>query len=64
VDVLTGDGILRLHEVTVGENGEVVPASAVITSTRQTLGLQRSDLLMRIKELESRLNAHTKPESE
>ena len=64
VDVLTGDGILRLHEVTVGENGEVVPASAVITSTRQTLGLQRSDLLMRIKELERRLNAHSKPGSE
>ena len=64
VDVLTGDGILRLHEVTVGENGEAVPASAVITSTRQTLGLQPSDLLIRIKELERRLNAPSKPGSE
>jgi methionyl-tRNA formyltransferase len=63
-DVLTGDGILRLHEVTVGDNGEVVPASAVITSTRQTLGLQCSDLLMRIEELERRLNAHSEPGSE
>jgi methionyl-tRNA formyltransferase len=61
VDVLTGDGILRLHEVTVGDDGEMVPASAVITSTRQTLGLHHSDLLMRIEELERRLNAHTKP---
>jgi len=50
--------------VDVGENGEVVPASAVITSTRQTLGLQSSDLLMRIEELERRLNAHTKPGSQ
>ena len=64
VDVLTGDGILRLHEVTVGDDGEMVPASAVITSTRQTLGLQSSDLLMRIEELERRLNAHTKPGSQ
>ena len=41
VDVLTGDGILRILEVIAGEDGEVIPASAVITSTRQTLGLQK-----------------------
>jgi methionyl-tRNA formyltransferase len=64
VDILTGDGILRLYELTVGESGAVVPASAVITSTRQTLGLQHSDLLMRIEELERRLNARTKPANE
>ena len=57
VDVLTGDGILRVLEVIAGEDGEAIPASAVITSTRQTLGLQKSDLLMRIEELEKRLNA-------
>ena len=57
VDVLTGDGMLRVHEVTEEGDGETIPASAVITSTRQTLGLRRIDLLMRIEELERRLNA-------
>ena len=60
VDVLTGDGILRVHKVIVDEDGETIPASAVITSTRQTLGLRSSDLLMRIEELERQLNALTK----
>jgi methionyl-tRNA formyltransferase len=55
VDVLTGDGILRIHEVTTEECGPV-PASAEITSIRQTLGLRAADLLIRIKELEKRLN--------
>jgi methionyl-tRNA formyltransferase len=64
VDVLTGDGILRVHEVIMDENGEMIPASAAITSTRQTLGLRSSDLLMRIEELERRLNVLTEPSSE
>jgi methionyl-tRNA formyltransferase len=55
VDVLTGDGILRIHEVMTTESG-VLPASAEITSIRQTLGLRAADLLMRIEELEKRLN--------
>lgn len=55
VDVLTGDGILRIHEVTTEVSG-VVPASAEITSIRQTLGLRAADLLVRIKELERRLD--------
>jgi methionyl-tRNA formyltransferase len=59
VDVLTGDGMLRIHEIVVGEDGETIPASAVITSTRQTLGLRNLDLLMRIEELERRLSALT-----
>jgi methionyl-tRNA formyltransferase len=59
VDVLTGDGTLRIHEVIVDEDGETIPASAVITSTRQTLGLRSSDLLTRIEELERRLKAVT-----
>jgi methionyl-tRNA formyltransferase len=54
VDVLTGDGILRLYEVIVGE-GPVVAASTAITSTWQTLGLRTADLLARIAELENRL---------
>jgi methionyl-tRNA formyltransferase len=57
VDVLTGDGTLRIHEVIVDEDGQTIPASAVITSTRQTLGLRSSDLLARIEELERRLKA-------
>jgi methionyl-tRNA formyltransferase len=54
VDVLSGDGVLRLFEVTV-EDGSVTPASSVITSTKQTLGLRPADLLLRIEELEKRL---------
>jgi methionyl-tRNA formyltransferase len=56
VDVLTGDGTIRLHEVITDEDGEAAPASGVITSTRQTLGLRSADLLMRIKDLERRLS--------
>jgi methionyl-tRNA formyltransferase len=59
VDILTGDGILRIHEVIMGENGKVIPAPAAITSIRQTLGLRSSDLLARIEELERRLDALT-----
>ena len=56
VDVLTGDGILRIHEVMVGDGADVVAASTVITSTRQTLGLRLTDLLARITQLERRLD--------
>lgn len=56
VDVLTGDGILRVFQV-IPESGEVSPAAAVITSTRATLGLSRLNLLRRINALESRLAA-------
>jgi methionyl-tRNA formyltransferase len=56
VDVLTGDGTLRIHEV-IPASGSPMPASAVITSTRQTLGLRPDDLLARIEELEKRLDA-------
>jgi len=54
VDVLSGDGVLRIFEVTA-ENGPVAPAPAIITSTRHTLGLRPADLLLRIEELEKRL---------
>jgi len=59
VDILTGDGILRVHEVIVDADKETVPASTVITSTKQTLGLRSADLLMRIEALEKQLKALT-----
>lgn len=59
VDVLTGDGVLRIHEVAAGDSS-AGPASAVIGSTRQTLGLRTADLLARIELLESRLNLQDK----
>jgi methionyl-tRNA formyltransferase len=55
VDVLTGDGVLRIHEVMTGDS-IAGPASAFIGSTRQTLGLRTADLLARIEALESRLD--------
>ncbi|MPZ93372.1 MAG: methionyl-tRNA formyltransferase [Propionibacteriales bacterium] len=53
-DVLTGDGVLRLHRVHY-DGGEPLPASAVVHGSRQTLGLRTRDLLVRIDELEERL---------
>jgi methionyl-tRNA formyltransferase len=55
VDVLTGDGVLRIHEVAAGSS-PAVPASAFIGSTKQTLGLRAADLLARIESLESQLD--------
>jgi methionyl-tRNA formyltransferase len=55
VDVLTGDGVLRIHEVETRDSAPG-PASALIGSTRQTLGLRIADLLARIESLESRLD--------
>jgi methionyl-tRNA formyltransferase len=52
-DVLTGDGILRLHEVQF-EGEHARPASDVIGSVRQTLGLRVRDLLAKITELDAR----------
>lgn len=44
VDVLTGDGVLRLHRLQ-SEHGDPVPASEIVTSVRMTLGLQTADLV-------------------
>jgi methionyl-tRNA formyltransferase len=54
VDVLTADGVLRLHEL--AEGGVVGPAAGFVESTRQTLGLRTVDLLARIELLEGRLH--------
>ncbi len=55
VDVLTGDGVLRLVSLSV-EPDRPVPASTVVTSVRQTLV---SRLEARVAELEERLEAST-----
>jgi methionyl-tRNA formyltransferase len=57
VDVLSGDGILRIFEVIPSSSGSPVPAATLIRSTRVTLGLSRLDLLRRIVALEERLAA-------
>jgi methionyl-tRNA formyltransferase len=58
VDVLTGDGVLRLHDVQL--NGDApAPAAEVIRSVKQTLGLRTLDLLSKIADLEARLAKHT-----
>jgi methionyl-tRNA formyltransferase len=54
VDVLTGDGILRLIEVQlIGQ--EKTQAAKVIKSVKSTLGMQISDLLNRIQSLEKQI---------
>jgi methionyl-tRNA formyltransferase len=55
VDVLTGDGVLRLHTVELdGDGNGPVAAAAVLRSVKQTLGLRTHDLLAKIAELEAR----------
>jgi methionyl-tRNA formyltransferase len=56
VRVLTGDGILTLHQVQLARE-EPKPAAVVLTSVREALGLSRSDLLERIESLERQLAA-------
>ena len=55
VDVLTGDGTLRLHRVRYEDTD--LPAASVLRSTRLTLGVRTTDLVDRIVELERRLGA-------
>lgn len=57
VDVLTGDGVLRVFEVMPDNATASIPAATVIRSTRATLGLSRLDLLRYITSLERRLAA-------
>ncbi|MGC0388702.1 MULTISPECIES: methionyl-tRNA formyltransferase [Bradyrhizobium] len=55
VDVLTGDGVLRMFSVLLPNAEQPCAAASVIGSTRATLGLSRIDLLRRIVALEDRL---------
>lgn len=63
VDVLAGDGIVRVEEVQF-EDSDKTSAANVIYSVRDTLGLSTVDMLYRIQELELQLtriregNAH------
>jgi methionyl-tRNA formyltransferase len=52
VDVLTGDGILRVHEVQL-EDSPRYPAAELLDSVKHTLGLHSIDLLNRLRSLES-----------
>jgi methionyl-tRNA formyltransferase len=54
VDVLTGDGVLRLLRVRP-DGGTAVAASQAITSVRATLGLRVADVLARLAGLEREL---------
>jgi methionyl-tRNA formyltransferase len=55
VDVLTGDGVLRMFSVLYPMSERPCAAASVVGSTRATLGLSRLDLLRRIVSLEDRL---------
>jgi methionyl-tRNA formyltransferase len=48
VDVLTGDGVLRLHRLRL-EDGEPVPAASVVSSVQMTLGLRTTDLVAALR---------------
>jgi methionyl-tRNA formyltransferase len=53
IDVLTGDGVLRVHEVAL-DGGGPQRAADVITSVRQTLGLSTARLLAALESREVR----------
>ncbi|KJC40977.1 hypothetical protein UB31_26720 [Bradyrhizobium sp. LTSP849] len=55
VDVLTGDGVLRIFRILTSNSEHPCAAASVLGSTRATLGLSRLDLLRRIVALEDRL---------
>ncbi|BAY66043.1 methionyl-tRNA formyltransferase [Calothrix brevissima NIES-22] len=55
VDVLTGDGLLRIFEVQFAGEERTVAAN-IIKSVKSSLGLQTSDLLNRIQLLEAQVS--------
>lgn len=59
VDVLTGDGTLRIREVQLDGDSRTAP-TALIHSVSDTLGLRHADLLGRIAELERQVRALTR----
>ncbi len=50
VDVLTGDGILRIFEIR-DTSGTIVPTRQIVRSLKDTLGLTKIDLLRSLEEL-------------
>jgi len=54
LDVLTGDGVLRLFEVQIDGEEPVAPAT-LVTSVRTTLGFSTSELLTRLRALENQV---------
>jgi methionyl-tRNA formyltransferase len=52
VEVLTGDGVMRIHEVQFGDDAPG-PATRVLNSVKQTLGLNTRELVRRLAALES-----------
>src|SRR5262245_6868460 len=54
VEVLTGDGVLRIHEVQA-RGSSPSPAAMVLDSVKHTLGLHLLDLLTRLQALECTL---------
>ena len=50
VDVLTGDGMLRIHEVEC--QGKLLPAAEVITSVKERLGIDIFQLQEQVRELQ------------
>lgn len=54
VDILTGDGVLRLYEVQLPGEARV-NAAAVLGSTQTTLGMRTLELLRRIEALEKQV---------
>ena len=55
VDVLTGDGVYRLHELAEDDSATTMPASAVVRSVKDTLGLSPASLLERLEAVEREL---------
>jgi methionyl-tRNA formyltransferase len=55
VDVLTGDGVLRIFSIVLPTSDHPCAPASAIRSTRSTLGLSRIDLLCRIAALEDRI---------
>jgi methionyl-tRNA formyltransferase len=54
IDVLTGDGVLRLLQVQL-ENGEPTVPASLVRSVRTTLGLNVGELLTRLRALEDQV---------
>lgn len=54
IDVLTGDGVLRIYEI-ADQTGVRTQATNLIRSMKDTLGLKPRDLLRRIEQLEGML---------